>query len=214
MRQILKGKEPHSLAKHRATGGIYDAYRDTDGLRAALVDEQRGLCCYCMRRISEDGGKMKIEHWHCTSRYPDEELDYGNLLGACKGGEGSPYGVQHCDTRKANRDLQWNPADPRRRIEERIKYGADGTIRSTDATFDDQLNDVLNLNVSHIKDRRRAVQDGIVKWFEVSRRRKRSMSRSRLRAKIDKLSCASPMDAYGPVVIWWLERRLARMNGD
>ncbi len=52
MRTILKGREPASLTEHRATPGAdYDGYRDKDTLRAHLVAEQRGLCCYCLSRI-------------------------------------------------------------------------------------------------------------------------------------------------------------------
>ena len=80
---------------------------------------------------------MKIEHWQCQARYPAEQLNYRNLLGACLGGDGQPPHLQHCDTRKGDRDLQWNPADPAHHIETRVRYELDGTIRSDDAVFDD-----------------------------------------------------------------------------
>ena len=90
---------------------------------------------------------MKIEHWRSRVVHQEEQLDYRNLLGACPGGEGQPHHLQHCDTRKGDRDLLWNPADPERRVEDRISYSNDGTIQSDDPMFDQELNDVLNLNL-------------------------------------------------------------------
>jgi len=109
MRAITKSAEPPSLTAHRlAPYCNYDNYADRDALRNALATEQRGLCCYCMDRIRSEQGTMKIEHWRCQARYPGEQLNYRNLLGACPGGQGLPAHLQHCDTRKGDRDLQWN----------------------------------------------------------------------------------------------------------
>ena len=96
-----------------------------------------------------------------------------------------------------------------RRIEEQVEYGADGTIKSKDAAFDRELNEVLNLNVPHIKNARRAAQRAIVDWKGL-KGRSQPISRRRLEAQIQKLSDASVMVAYGPVAIWWLRKLLAR----
>lgn len=149
MRTITKRTEPESLTRHRLTShSDYDNYTDKDGLRAALVAEQQGLCCYCMGNIQNESDKMKIEHWHCQAHYPDEQLDYRNLLGACLGGKGQPPKLQHCDTRKGDSDLLWNPADQVHNVQAWIIYGTDGTIKSNNCEFDQQLNEVLNLNLS------------------------------------------------------------------
>lgn len=212
MRQIVKGAEPNSLTEHRAVPhSSYDNYVDKEGLRAALVAEQRGLCCYCMDRISPEPKKMKIEHWRCVSRYPLEQLDYGNLLGACLGGEGKESKFQHCDTRKADRDLRWNPANPEHRIESRIEYRADGSIKSLDNYFNGQLDEVLNLNTPYIKNGRKRILDGIVDWWTKLRKGNQTVSRRRLEAKIRQLTDAYPMSAYSPAAIWWLRKRLGRM---
>lgn len=94
---------------------------------------------------------MKIEHWRCQTRYPGRQLNYKNLLGACLGGHGKPSHLQHCDTRKGDLDLRWNPADPAHHIETRVKYELDGTIRSIDPRFNSELETVLNLNTPKIK---------------------------------------------------------------
>ena len=131
MRRIIKGAEPKTLAEHRSQpGSNYDDYNDKQTLRECLVGEQRGLCCYCLSRIRAEISSMKIEHWHCQSRYPLEQLTYSNLLGTCKGNEG-PYKSQCCDTRKADRDLKWNPANPLHPIEQ-VTFFANGMIGSSD----------------------------------------------------------------------------------
>jgi uncharacterized protein (TIGR02646 family) len=110
MRAISKGQEPRSLVEHRAnTHSDYDNFGDKDVLRTALVRDQRGLCCYCMTRVEATGTGMKIEHWRCQSRNADLQLTYSNLLAACPGGHGQPESLQHCDTRKAEQDLKFNP---------------------------------------------------------------------------------------------------------
>src|SRR2546429_9112016 len=127
MRAITKGAEPASLTTHRQTAHCdYDNYADKDALRHALVTEQRGLCCYCMGRIRNAWDMMKIEHWRCQSRYPAQQLEYRNLLGACRGGDGERPYPQHCDMREADRELPWDPADPAHHIETRLRYELDG----------------------------------------------------------------------------------------
>src|SRR6266481_2748534 len=110
MNQIIKGHEPASLTQHRNTSHTdYDNYQDKDTLREFLVAEQRGICCYCMGPIRPHRDGMEIEHWHSQQHYPDEQLDYGNLLGSCPGNKGQARKYQHCDERKREDDLSRNP---------------------------------------------------------------------------------------------------------
>ena len=89
MRTIQKGPAPATLTQHRQQPHAnYDNYADKDHLRQALVAEQRGVCCYCQSRIRATPDGMKIEHWQCRASFPDLQLEYRNLLGACPGGEG------------------------------------------------------------------------------------------------------------------------------
>jgi hypothetical protein len=61
MRTIHKSHEPASLTEYRtAGGGHYEDYPDKDTLRTYLVNDQRGLCCYCLSRIRAESGTMKI----------------------------------------------------------------------------------------------------------------------------------------------------------
>lgn len=212
MRSITKGPEPPSLTAHRLTPHCdYDNYADKDALRHALVTEQRGICCYCMGRIRNGRTTMKVEHWRCQSDHPDEQLDYRNLLGACLGGDGRPPRLQHCDTRKGNRDLQWNPADPAHRIETRIRYEADGSIRSDDAGFDAQFDEVLNLNLLFLKNNRKAVWVAVIEWWGLHVRGRNGERRRLERERHLRVAGNGDLDPYCQVAVWWLDQRLARM---
>ncbi len=210
MRAILKGPEPPSLTAHRqASHSDYGNYRDKDALREALVSEQRGLCCYCMGRIRPDANEMKIEHWRCQARYPDEQLNYRNLLGACPGGEGRPPPFQHCDTRKGDDDLRWNPADSAHAIEAWVRYRLDGAIESDDKTFNVQLDKTLNLNLAFLKNNRKGVLDAVLRWW---RGQPKPVPRGRIERQRDKYTAGNgELAPYCQVAVWWLQRKLGGM---
>ncbi len=209
MRAIIKGREPQSLTQHRASQHCnYDNYADKANLRAALVHEQHGICCYCMGRIHATNHGMKIEHWRCQARHAGDELSYTNLLGACMGGEGNPAIQQHCDTRKGDRDLRWSPANPQHAIETRVVFDLDGTIRSPHPEFNDELNSVLNLNMAWLKQNRKQALDGLLTWYRTAAPRP---NRTKLLQKYDKLTSAAAgteLGAFSPVAAAWIKRKL------
>lgn len=202
---ITKAAEPNSLTQHRAKAhSDYDNYQQKDQLRTALVGEQRGLCCYCTGRIRAEPNAMKIEHWQCQTNYPQHQLAYGNLLGACLGGQGQAAPDQHCDTRKANRDLQWNPATAAHMIETRLRYLFDGTVESTDAVFNAQLNDVLGLNIAYLKNSRKAVLDAVLAWWRTTPK-----ARQKIPAQIEqRTNHVAEYQPFSPVAVWFLRQKL------
>ena len=213
MRAIHKRGEPRTLAQHRQTPhSDYDNFQDKDTLRQALVTEQRELCCYCMGRIRAVRDAMKIEHWRCQACHRSEQLNYRNLLGACLGGEGKPGNKQHCDTRKGNKALMWNPADPAHRTESRVRYKSDGSIHGNEATFDAQLNEVLNLNLPHLKEGRKSVLDAVLEWWKLEKaRRKGPVPRDLLMRQRDKhVAGGGRLRPYCQVAVWLLDQRIAR----
>ena len=212
MKSIVKGSEPVSLLQHRqAQHSNFRNFEDKGLLREALVAEQRGLCCYCMGRIHPSSESMKIEHWRCQANYPDERLRYRNLLGACKGNETQPFKDQHCDTRKGDRDLRFNPAEPTHQVEAHIRYAVDGSICGNDPEFDCQLNDVLNLNHPWLKQQRKSLLDGVLGWWKAEKSRlKTSVPRDRLIRKRDKYMAGSgKLGPYSQVAVWWLNQRIS-----
>ena len=215
MRTILKGLEPASLARHRqAYPEDYDGYADKDALRNSLINEQQGICCYCMGRIRNEYKNMKVEHWQCQERFPAGRLRYNNLLGACHGNEGQPPHLQHCDTSKGNRDLLWNPAEPAHQIEARIRYEGDGTIRSYNTAFDTELNTILNLNLPVLKRNRKDTLDGIVEWWRLEKARLRGpVPRTRFAREMARLLAGNgELRPFCQVAVWWIEDRLERMT--
>lgn len=210
MRTIIKGDGPRSLAEYRAQPGAnYGDYRDKDDLRAHLVAEQRGLCCYCLSRIRAERGAIKIEHWHCQDNYDAEQLAYTNLLGSCMGNEGYLARDQHCDTRKRNQDLSRNPANPAHRVEELVRFLGDGSISSVDPTFERELNDVLNLNLAVLKNNRKAsltaFTDALLKMGELRR-----PELERLLRDWNGEAGTGELREFCQVIVYWLRKRLAR----
>ena len=216
MRAITKGREPPSLTAYRQTEhSNYHDYADKDALRHALITEQGGICCYCMGRIQNGPTRMKIEHWRPQShkRYRDQQLEYRNLLGACLGGDGQPLRLQHCDTRKRDKILLWNPADPGHHIETRIRYEPNGNIRSNEDAFDTQLNEVLNLNLVWLKNNRAGILTSVLDWWKLrARRLPRARQRQLLERERNRRAAGNgEFDPYCQVAVWWLEQRLAKM---
>jgi uncharacterized protein (TIGR02646 family) len=214
VRSIRKGPEPDSLARHRDSGhSDYDNFLDKDTLRKSLIGEQGGLCCYCLSRIEVKNAK--IEHWHSQSEHPLEQLDYSNLLAACKGNEGERWSEQHCDTRKGNSSLSRNPANPSHRVEDTLHFKGDGRIVSDDPGFDAELNHVLNLNYSRLKENRKAVLEAFCaqlrKRGELQRRQLESMLREWNEvSKSDELP-GGELREFCQVVVYWLRKRIARL---
>lgn len=213
MREITKGAEPRSLTEHRnSPHSNYGNYADKDKLRESLVRDQRGLCCYCMLPLVAAEISMKIEHWQCQEDHPGRQLDYSNMLGACLGGKGLPEKEQHCDTRKGKKSIKFNPADPAHHIEQRCRYDINGTITSDDAEFKKHLSDVLGLNITSLKNRRKAVMDALAQWLREYRvRHHRNPDVAILqRMRSQRLPPTGNLEPLAQVAVWWLDQRLAR----
>jgi hypothetical protein len=151
---------------------------------------------------------MKIAHWRSQGLHTDEDLNYSNLLGACKGNEGRQPHQQHCDTRQKDRDIKFNPANPDHRIDQRVKYLEDGTIESDDKEFNEQIENVLNLNARFLQQRRR---ETLQLFFELLGTEKRKRPAwERLLAEQNGDSHDGELEPFCQIVVCWLRKRLAR----
>jgi uncharacterized protein (TIGR02646 family) len=213
MRNIVKGVEPKSLAEHRCTefADYENNYKgeDKQELREHLVAEQRGLCCYCLSRIRPETTRMRIEHWQSQSAFPERQLDYANLLGACIGGEGGPPELHHCDKKRQDSPLSKNPADTAHDVELATHYDKDGTIRSTDPQFDFELNQILNLNLPLLKNNRKAVLN---QFLEVGPKHG-DWNKALLEKKLAEWNGETStgwLEPYCQVIVYWLRKRLRR----
>lgn len=210
MRTVIKGPEPASLIRYRHTpNASYDDYTDKRVLREHLAKEQRGLCCYCLSRITPQYDKMKVEHWHPQSAYPDEQLDYANLLGACRGNVGQPHRNQHCDASKGAQVLSRNPANPDHRVGEMVEFSADGTILcSTNQDFNRDLNCVLNLNLPFLKNNRKACLDSLLHEYQRCEPSRATMEKWLRDCNGD--SHGGDLEPFCQVIVYWLRKKLAR----
>jgi uncharacterized protein (TIGR02646 family) len=206
MRTIQKGPAPATLTQHRQQQHAdYDNYADKDGLRQALVAEQRGVCCYCQSRIRATPDGMKIEHWQCRSNFPALQLEYRNLLGACLGGEGRPREHQHCDTSKGDQPLCFSVCDAGHPIERHIRFLGDGRIQAEDGAVNAALSEVLNLNWGRLVANRRAT-------LEAFRQRLQSGQKLDPARELPKWdgSQAGDLPEFAQVIVYWLNKRLGR----
>lgn len=213
MKQIKKGKPPASLTEHEQKEyADYDNYPDKDDLRISLTTEQRGICCYCMGPIKPDIKYIKIEHFKCQDNYPDEQLKYPNLLGACKGNEGNDEELTHCDTFKGNKDLSIYPPWNMPNVDTLFEYNNDGTIWSANKTANTELKDVLNLNAPILIKNRKATLDGFKDFLE-TKYAGQQIEREKLKKWIEDwngVSHANYLRPYCMVIVYWLHRRLNR----
>ncbi len=142
MRQIIKSKEPKSLASYRKKRGAKFGNDDMpkDELRASLIKDQGYICCYCMKRITlQDDAttNTKIEHFKPQSIYngtdgkPDLTLNYSNLFLACKGEEvdDNDKKCNCCDSKKLHKELVFVDIQDKS-IEDKLRYTPNGFIYS------------------------------------------------------------------------------------
>lgn len=164
MRNIIKGEQPGTLIEYKKTRGAYFdgmPIETKDHVRTALIAEQHHLCAYCMRRIKNDRNLVKIEHF-ISRNNQGLSLDYNNLLLCCLGNIGNDKS-QCCDSRKGEKSLKFNPANPAHSIENHIEYKSNGRIFSSDEEFNNELNDILNLNHKIFVKARHATLKGVFK---------------------------------------------------
>jgi uncharacterized protein (TIGR02646 family) len=210
MKNIQKKPEPISLTEHRCnTHTNYDNYADKDDLRNSLVDEQRGICCYCMQRIQPNLENMKIEHWKSQKYFSAKQLDYDNLLGACLGGMGKPYKDQHCDTRKQEKDLSFNPASQSHDVEKMFMLPGSGRIEAKDPQLQKELEDILNLNHPRLVSNRKAVIDSFTQLLRNNAIRDSDLPKylASWEGKGE-----GKLEPFCQVVIYYLRKKIEKLN--
>ena len=58
-----------------------------------------GKCCFCETKVNEESKYMEVEHFHAKSIYPNEVVEWKNLLPICK----------RCNIKKSNHDTKKYP---------------------------------------------------------------------------------------------------------
>lgn len=166
MRKIVKTTEPSTLTSYRSSipkknkldSNIYNDFPDKNkpdcnsnksgNLRKQLLEDQGYICCYCMQRISCNNSR--IEHFKSQEHNRKYQIQYKNLFVACNNSDGKPPQEQHCDVKKADKELQKINLTSLSFIS-KINYKPDCTIYSNDIDIDADINNILNLNLEIIR---------------------------------------------------------------
>lgn len=172
MKFIVKNSEPRELIEHRATPGANFDGSPKEVVRNSLIEEQRGVCAYCLSRISNEWVpdlkkfKTEIEHYLSQDSRPDLSMTYTNMLGVCNGNDGQGEHKLHCDKskdlrkNKARLPLTLNPLD--RNCEDFTFYTRQGFIDSDTPEKKKDI-EVLNLNEQTLVNNRKAVIEAVYK---------------------------------------------------
>jgi len=101
-----RSEEPTALKEYidvQTDNQLELSYKDIpkDAVRAALLDIQGGLCCYCMNRIGKDN--FAIEHFLPQAQAENYQVAFHNLFLACQHSNGKRQGDQHCDKAKGDK---------------------------------------------------------------------------------------------------------------
>ena len=207
MIRINKGHEPAEWTDYRETpGAVYHAIPE---LRDALLTEQGYLCAYCMRRIPakapDNSDTARIEHIQPRKSHADRQLDYTNMVICCPGFINSS---EHCDKSKKSQEISFTPFNIH--VQNSITYSTkDGTLQSSDAGWNTEMNDVLCLNNNLLKINRSQVLEGIRAILE-----KKKWKRAELENQLHHWSnpnADGKRSPYCGIVIWYLEKKLRQL---
>lgn len=216
MKTIHKQTPPHRFTQYAQSAGATYAGMPSDIkelLRRALVDEQGGICAFCMGRIENDCHSVRIAH--CQSQSPNRvslpnlALAYTNLVASCTGGEGTAD--EHCDKSQGANNLLINPADTSHDWDNIFRYTQQGRIECDDSQWQQELDDVLRLNCDTVTRWRRAAWDGIVR--QMISRNTGAWSEASIRQQIQN-HLARQVGKFQPfcmIIVYLLRKRLGEV---
>ena len=216
MIRITKGQEPAEWTEIKNTPGIdYDSAEKT-ALRQALFEEQGGLCGYCMRRISFASGVVsdtRIEHLQprtvsLAEGNVAETLSYSNMILCCDG-DIDHDGNTHCDNKKGEKPISFTPFDAA--AMSTISYSSkDGSIKSSNKQYDNEIREVLNLNHVRLAANRKEVVKGLV--MAMGRRRWKKSEIEHKIAYYSNRTADGLLHPYCGVAIWYLTKKLRQFG--
>lgn len=231
---ITKKAEPDGLAELRrkaAEQGLSPeaAYKTLHNplkkrVRDSLVEEQGGLCAYCMCKIprSDAGDQTPINIEHYISRNPvdgmdvGQGLDYRNFFAVCHGNRGK-HGTRRecdltCDAHRGNTKLRKvNPLAPSTLAS--ICYDMKGNIDATDPDVRFDLVQTLDLNCPSAPQpaERKAVLDTLLN--DLNNIPQEMLESYCTQVLSNYLSESNPKTPYVGVLIWYLQSLLAALHG-
>lgn len=160
MIRIHKGREPRKWTEYCNTPGVH--YKAIPKLREALLKEQGYICAYCMRRIpvrdKNSNETSRIDHVKSQEKYSDLELKYSNMVICCPGAISEDF---HCDKLKEEEDVTFDLFS-QHFIDSLFYSSKDGEMTSSNAVWDGEIRNVLNLNNEMLKKNRLVVIEAMM----------------------------------------------------
>ena len=214
MIKIVKDKESKEWEEYRNTEGV--DYQSIPELVDSLLKEQGYICAYCMRRIpckdNISNENHRVEHILSREKHPDKKLDYKNMVICCPGHIGEE---NHCDRLKGDRDISFNLFDEN--FIRTLSYKSDGKIISSNVTFDNEINEVLNLNTSLLKANRKEIWRVVTRELNTLKGDK-PWNKTILKKCLEKYSNKHEKDGkmqfipYCGIVIYNIQKKLRKMD--
>jgi uncharacterized protein (TIGR02646 family) len=205
MIQINKGSEPVKWTEKKSTPN-FTQYESITELREALLEEQGYICAYCMRRIPAKDVNVdatsKIEHIKSQVDRPDLQLNYANMAICCPGNLNDEA---HCDKLKGSRSVSFNLQTAT--LQQSITYASlDGSISSSNHIWNNEMNEILNLNHGLLKANRKEALSGIIDYLNAA-----GWTTQAINAKLNlwrQRNAEGKYFQFCGIVIWYLEKKL------
>lgn len=223
MRHILKRTEPRELTNWRASciGGPNYDYDSIDGtlratIRRSLVEEQRSLCAYTGRRISEE--TCHIEHLKPQARRESgEDVAYRNMVACVPKSRSAlqlPYGAHKKGSWPASIDqdhLFVSPLEPT--CESRFTYTVRGEIRAAREEDKAATTTIEKLGLDHdqLKALRKAAIEETLRFPGDASARLRNANQ-RLNALLREINDDGPLQPFCFVLKQVLEKEIKKLE--
>lgn len=134
-------------------------------LRNFITEEQGYICAYCNRNIHPgnplDDEQSRLDHIKPKSLYPEDTLNYHNLVASCHGNEREPHPREvHCDVQKQNTEIPYElfPTNPDCEYVFSVSYK--GHLVAKDESIQKAINTTLNLNCNKLVQLRKNILVG------------------------------------------------------
>jgi uncharacterized protein (TIGR02646 family) len=158
MRKITKTGPPSELTQwqRRNRGRHYTdiPQKERRAIRQACLDEQKGLCAFCCRSATVDEGHNA--HIRSQSRYPQQSLDWSNIVASCTA-------VEHCGIFQGQNDIPLTPLMPE--CETELLFYASGRIKACTDRAQKTI-DILNLDSLLLRHKRKKALESLVYSLE------------------------------------------------
>ena len=209
--------------RYRMTPGV--DYQPIPELVKSLLVEQGYICAYCMRRIPHKDKLYKkngqnyvltdedhrVEHMKSRELHDDLKLNYNNMVVCCPGHIGDE---DHCDRLKGSKDISFSPTN--QHFIDTISYQTDGTICSSNQTYDSEMNNILNLNTKLLKQNRKQARDSVITQITVMSKTSgwNKNALNLILSKYENMHNDNGNLIYYPycgIITWYIKKKLSRL---